>query len=208
MSNTPAGAQIGFASRPSISLIGDMVVPGGSPRGRIRRAPGFTLIELLTVMAIIAILAGIIIGAGRRANEAGKVARAKAELAALAAALETYRWTYGDYPQTNDAARLLQSLLGRRGPSGAVITARAMLDTARFALNAAGDPMEDPSIQLLDPWDRPYLYIYKVPLDGWVNASPVLYSSGPDGLAVAALLAGGFPDPAVPGAVDDIFAYH
>lgn len=182
-----------------------MVAPGGSPRGRIRRAPGFTLIELITVMAIIAVLSAVLIGAGRRASEMGKVARAKTELAALTAALESYHRLYGDYPQTNDNARLLQSLLGRRGPSNASLTGRSLLDTAHFTLALSGDPLADASIRLLDPWGLPYVYVYMTPAAGWTNSSPVLYSTGPDGVGTA-LLAGGFPDGAALDNADNIFS--
>lgn len=182
-----------------------MVVTGGSPRGRIRRLPGFTLIELLTVMAIIAILAGVIIGTGRRATERGKVARAHAELAVLATALEAYRRFYGDYPQTEDGARWLQSLLGRRSPTNASIADRPLLDAARFTFSRPGDPVADASVQLLDPWGQPYVYVYKVPVSGWVNSSPVLYSTGPNGRSELRLAAGGFPSAVEAAPADDVF---
>ena len=80
----------------------------------LRRPPGsaFTLIELLTVITIIGILAGIVIGVGRRAGESGREARAKVELAAITTALESYKRQYGDYPRTNSGAALLQALVG------------------------------------------------------------------------------------------------
>ena len=72
-----------------------------APPGATSKRSAFTLLELLAVISLSAILAGIMLGVGRRASEAGKVARAKAELAVLSAALESYNHTYGDYPQTD-----------------------------------------------------------------------------------------------------------
>lgn len=58
----------------------------------------FTLLELLVVLGLISILGGLLLGVGSYAFEAGRVSRARAELAALAAALDAYRAAYGDYP--------------------------------------------------------------------------------------------------------------
>jgi prepilin-type N-terminal cleavage/methylation domain-containing protein len=60
-----------------------MAVQCDSPGGRHPRFHGFTLIELLTVIALIGLLTGIVIGAGRHAAERGRSARAKAELACV-----------------------------------------------------------------------------------------------------------------------------
>jgi prepilin-type N-terminal cleavage/methylation domain-containing protein len=72
------------------------------------RAPtsrAFSLIELLTVMAVMAILGGIAVGAIKGAKQRASLARARGELAALGTALEEYKRVYGDYPQLFDVAQ-------------------------------------------------------------------------------------------------------
>ena len=164
------------------------------------------MLELLAVIALVAILASLVLGVGRRASTAGKIARAKTELAALAAALEGYKRTYGDYPRTDDAAHLLQSLLGRRGLAGTAISGRVILELAPFATAGATDPFNRPASELIDPWGRPYVYVYKVPAGGWTNAGFILYSPGPDGKDAPALLPGGFVDPAPRENADNLHA--
>ena len=171
-----------------------------------RTAPAFTLLELLAVLAIVALLAGFVLGSGRRATESAKGVRARAELAALAAALESYRRAYGDYPQTGDAARLLQSLLGRLGPAGAAVNGRTLLETGRFTTTDGSDPVANAAAELADPWGRPYVYTYKSPPAGWLNPGFVLYSVGPDGTGAPGLLGGGWIDTAAPANADNIYA--
>jgi prepilin-type N-terminal cleavage/methylation domain-containing protein len=67
-----------------------------------RRSSAFTLLELLTVIAVIAILTTISIGAVRGAKERANIARARSDLAALVTALEEFKRMYGDYPQTGE----------------------------------------------------------------------------------------------------------
>ena len=178
--------------------VGDLPRPGF-------RAAGFTVLELLLVVALVAVLSGMMLGAGRYAQNAGRVSRATAELSALAAALESYRLAYGDYPRTDQSARLLQALVGRRGPEGDPIAARPIIESARFTVTGGGDPFLNEASELLDPWGAPYGYAYKSALP-WTNPSYVLYSSGPDGLAAAALLTGGFPAYAAPDNDDNLWA--
>lgn len=174
----------------------------------IRSRRAFTLIELLTVIAIIAILAGIVIGSGRRAAETGRSARAKAELAALSVALETYKHQYGDYPRFADARLLLQALLGRLDLNGHPLTpnGRVLLDLAHFTTEQTGDPLADVSLRLLDPWGQAYAYVYKVPSGAWTNPSFVLYSAGPDGVAQTALTADGYPNREADVNLDNLYA--
>lgn len=168
---------------------------------RSRPARAFTLLELLIVVVLIAGLTGLVLGVGQRAADASRGARAQAELAALAGALEAYRAASGDYPRTGDAASLLQALLGRRDPAGQALAAvRApFFDSARFHIARPDTPdlPRDPSIDaqavLLDPWGRPYRYAFKTRTP-WTNPGFVLYTAGPDGADEASLLTGGYAD--------------
>ena len=59
----------------------------------------FTLLELLTVMAIIITLAGIVLAGVGYAQQKAARDRATAEIAALGAALESYKADNGEYPR-------------------------------------------------------------------------------------------------------------
>lgn len=168
-------------------------------------AGAFTLLELLTVIAIIAILAGLGFGAARRASEAGRMARARMELTLLGGALENYRQATGDYPQTDDPARLLQAVLGRRGPLYDRMDARPFLELTRFTVADGRDPLADEKATLLDPWGHAYGYAYRA-VPSWRNSRYVLYSAGPDGQAAAVLLDGGFPETLLPDNTDNLYA--
>jgi prepilin-type N-terminal cleavage/methylation domain-containing protein len=66
-----------------------------------RRPPcsAFTLVEMLVVMAIIAILTGIILSLNGMVQSTGARSRAAAEIKAMAAACEAYKADNGGYPQ-------------------------------------------------------------------------------------------------------------
>jgi type II secretory pathway pseudopilin PulG len=69
----------------------------GCPRSHA--ATAFTLIELLVVIAIIIILAGLILATVGYVQKKGARARAETEIAALSAALESYKADNGIYPR-------------------------------------------------------------------------------------------------------------
>jgi general secretion pathway protein G len=75
----------------------------------LRRAAAFTLIELLVVMAIIIILAGLVLGISSYAFDKGRRSRAETEIAAMSAALESYKADNGIYPQQAASTDLLDS---------------------------------------------------------------------------------------------------
>jgi len=187
----------------------DSLAPGarsGCERARFRKGDnGFTLLELLVVIAVVATLSGIVFGAGRHAAESGRDARARAELTALSAALESYRLVHGDYPRTNLPTRLLQSLIGRRGPDGQPLNARCLIDARRFTTNGGLDPFTNDTAELLDPWGQAYRYAYKSEAS-WNNPAYVLYSAGADGNDSATLQPGGFPNSSARGNADNLWA--
>lgn len=180
---------------------------------RLRSARAFTLVELLVVVVLIGGLTGLVLGVARRATEASRGARAQAELAALASALEAYRAAVGDYPRTDDPTVFLHALLGRVDPAGrSPAVARApFFDSARFTIAQPGhpdlprDPASDPEAVLLDPWAQPYRYAFRT-LTPWKNPAFVLYSVGPDGVDDASLLAGGFVNRAAEANLDNLEA--
>ena len=59
---------------------------------------GFTLIELLTVITVIAILAALVLQTAGYVQKKAARSRAEAEIAALSAALESYKADMGGYP--------------------------------------------------------------------------------------------------------------
>jgi prepilin-type N-terminal cleavage/methylation domain-containing protein len=64
----------------------------------LRRLGAFTLIELLTVMAVIAVLAGLILSISGYVTHKAATARAQSEISALSLACENYKSDNGAYP--------------------------------------------------------------------------------------------------------------
>ncbi|MGC6424639.1 MAG: type II secretion system protein [Lentimonas sp.] len=161
--------------------------PTSDSRLRSVKASGFTLIELLVTIAIILILAGITFGISRGVLEAQARSKAKAELAAIAQAIEAFKLQYGDYPWHDSAGSyengygepestmLLYALTGRltmsRNRDGEVVVEMVsknlrdsrvlknpnFLDHTKFTFTGRDT---DPKA-LLDPWGYPYIYKYK-----------------------------------------------
>jgi prepilin-type N-terminal cleavage/methylation domain-containing protein len=66
-----------------------------------RRHAAFTIIELLIVMTIILVLAGLILATAGYVQKKGARSRTEAEIAAMSAALESYKADNGVYPPAN-----------------------------------------------------------------------------------------------------------
>ena len=65
------------------------------------RPDGFTIVELLIVMSIILVLAGLIFSTYPYVHKKSARSRAEAEIAAMSAALESYKADNGVYPQSS-----------------------------------------------------------------------------------------------------------
>lgn len=126
------------------------------------RRHAFTLIELLVVVAIIGILASLLLPVLNKAREAARVAGAKSVIKQIDTACLTYLDQNGEYPAdecvgyTSDVAFATETYLYqlmRRGTSSPYLGAN--LNDLR---NSAGNNTVDATINLLDPWRRPYSY--------------------------------------------------
>ena len=104
---------------------------------------GYTLIELLIVIAIIAILASLVLSAAGYVQKKGARSRAEAEIAAVGAALESYKADNGDYPSGSASLVLVTSLMPSSG--------KVYFEFNSKSTNSSG---------WLDPFGSPYSYIY------------------------------------------------
>jgi general secretion pathway protein G len=127
----------------------DKHVPAPKPNG-------FTLVELMVVIFIIGLLTTIVVINVLPNQDKAMVQKAKADIAVLSQAMETYRLDNLDYPA---AAQGLQSLV--TPPPGIDATARR-----------AGYIKKLPA----DPWNRPYQYA-----NPGRNGGFDIYSLGADG---------------------------
>ena len=76
--------------------------PAREPRALPERGVthAFTIIELLVVISVIVVLAGLVLGTSGYVQKKGARSRAEAEIAALSAALESYKADNGVYPES------------------------------------------------------------------------------------------------------------
>jgi prepilin-type N-terminal cleavage/methylation domain-containing protein len=81
----------------------------------------FTLIELLVVITIITVLAGLILSTVTYVQKKGVRARAETEIAALSAAIESYKADNGIYPRDNTTT-LYTDTLDARSNTDATLT--------------------------------------------------------------------------------------
>jgi general secretion pathway protein G len=128
-----------------------------SASGRRNTRGAFTLIELLLVLVILAVLAAVVVPKFTSRSEQAKVTAAKADVANLGLALDTYEIENGGFPTEDQGLQ-------------ALITNLASSPEWRGPYIKGGLPM--------DPWGRPYVYRYP---GAHNNNGYDLSSLGPDG---------------------------
>ena len=109
--------QITFGNLPSRHLKRPSLPPGSKPlhsspalQNRNQSHFAFTLIELLVVIAVIAILAALVIPVTGAVNAAKIKSRARAELAEIETAIDSYKLKLGHYPPDNPGNPVLNQL--------------------------------------------------------------------------------------------------
>jgi general secretion pathway protein G len=127
---------------------------------------GFTLIELLVVVAIIAILAGLVLQTAGFVQRKGATSRAEAEIAALSAALESYKADMGEYPRGTNAGSgsnpgtnnsFLRAALAPNGSNTLNPLNKVYFEFPKGMGPQNADPMAT-NVAVLDPFGNGYGY--------------------------------------------------
>lgn len=126
---------------------------------------GFTLIELLTVITVIAILAALVLQTAGYVQKKAARSRAEAEIAALSAALESYKADMGDYPAKTNAdvsAGNNSFLRGALAPDGAnsLNTVNKVYFEFSKGMGTSTTISSDTNQNVLDPFGNRYGYQY------------------------------------------------
>jgi general secretion pathway protein G len=160
-----------------------------------RRRAGFTLIEILTVIVIITVLAGIVVGAAKYAQIKEARSRAQAQIAMMETALESYKNDNGFYPpstkvRANNTANsiLLYRALATGQKHYMTFKPNQLRDSGTtIMIPIACDPTNStvPNVVLIDPFGVPYNYFNRPACspDGQTNAATFdLWSYGPNNI--------------------------
>jgi general secretion pathway protein G len=129
-----------------------------------RRKAGFTLIELLTVMTIIGILAGLIVGASKYALTRSRRSSAAGRIATMETALEDYKADKGVYPNPSGG--------------GSTVLYNELSGTTGGKKYFNFTPVEISKAKIFDSFGNEYQYV----IPGTHNTATYdLWSYGPDG---------------------------
>jgi prepilin-type N-terminal cleavage/methylation domain-containing protein len=125
-------------------------------KGNSTAQHGFTLIELLVVITVIAILAGLVLQTAGYVQKKAARSRAEAEIAALSAALESYKADMGDYPAWTNAAPATGNAFVRAALAPS--TGKVYFEFSKGMGTNAN--ISEPNQSILDPFGTGYCYQY------------------------------------------------
>jgi len=158
---------------------------------RLKLIRSFTLIELMAVVAVIAILAGLVLGGAGAVRSRAARGQAKAEVASIEAALARYFADMGDYPiqtscleRTNynpspsaagytTAGRLLFSNLWGAATYGAQRGGKQYIQVKPSMVSTSGT-----AHFFIDPWGYAYGYYWSGTNSLYGGAVPDVWSTG------------------------------
>jgi prepilin-type N-terminal cleavage/methylation domain-containing protein len=132
----------------------------------------FTLLELVVVMAVIVVLAGLILTTSSYVHKEGARSRAEAEIAAISAALESYKVDNGVYPSSN---LLYLALTGDTDKDGRPGPGTLYISFKPNQLAGTGS-----STFIKDPFGNSYGYSTLGPTNGGYNPTFDLWSTAGD----------------------------
>lgn len=131
-----------------------------------KRSP-FTLIELLAVVAIIALLAGLLLPAVMSSRNKAYEAKARGQIKNLQIAIEQYAQEYSVLPDDSSYSTLINCLQNEGSYDGA----GRGIPFLEVQGNSPGT--------YIDPWGNPYNVALDSDYDGQIPASDIAISSDP-----------------------------
>lgn len=156
---------------------------------RLQTTASFTLVELMVVVAVIAVLSGLILGGAGAVRQRAVRGQAKTEIAAIEAALGRYQADTGEYPvQTslfrqnsydpapssyNPAGSLLFSNLWGAATYGATRGGRQYINVKPSMVSTSGT-----AHFFIDPWGYAYGYYWSGTNSLYGGAVPDVWSTG------------------------------
>ena len=160
---------------------------------------GFTLIELMTVITIIILLAGLVVGGMGFVSDRQAKEKARVQIALLSKALEEYKLDNGTYPPTsnsptgtNQSTRLYNALYldGAKDSTNTKRIYLPQLDPVTGKQGWTTGSSSTSSSKIYDPWNNEYCYRTATNSSGAANADTQnpdfdLWTMGKDGKSKA-----------------------